>query len=208
VQQLLGEAAQDGERITRREVKQLSDEYVTMSSELLPTEIKEKAANGTIPTRFLAPLVQELDKLPEVHQVAIRQEAAEQPDVDNIKTLTNSARNLAKYLDAAAQVQTLRHAKIDIEMALEEALRLDCLSTTAEVVKQATQLEQSATKLYTTWRRLRGLCDRLYVDTGSSNPHLRSILGALSALSGEIVQVPLDEAGEKQARFKVLEPEV
>ena len=60
VQQLVSEAAQKGDRITRREVKQLSDEWTAMSSELLPDEIKEKAAEGSLPARHLAPLVREM----------------------------------------------------------------------------------------------------------------------------------------------------
>jgi hypothetical protein len=44
VQRLVSEAAQKGEQITRREVKQLSDEWAAVSSELLPDELKEKAA--------------------------------------------------------------------------------------------------------------------------------------------------------------------
>ncbi len=65
--------------------------------------------------------------------------------------ITSEARSLAKYLDAAAQVQTLRRGNLDIEMALEEALRVDCLNTAADLVKQATQLEQAVAKLYTTF---------------------------------------------------------
>ena len=64
VQQLVSDAAQRGEHITRREVRQISDEWTAMTSDLLPTELKEKAANNTIPTRYLAPLVKEMQKLP------------------------------------------------------------------------------------------------------------------------------------------------
>ncbi|MGB5596590.1 MAG: hypothetical protein WBM32_23800, partial [Crocosphaera sp.] len=49
VQKLVSEAAQNGDRITRREVKQLSDEWTAMSSDLLPSEVKEKAEEGTLP---------------------------------------------------------------------------------------------------------------------------------------------------------------
>ncbi len=204
IQQLVSEAAQKGDRITRREVKQLSDEWTAMSSELLPTEVKEKASDGTLPARYLAPLVKELEKLPSTHLAAIQKEIQESPDVDTAKTLTTSARNLAKYLDAAAQVQALRKTPIDIEMALEEALRLDCLNTTSDLVKQATQLEQMVGKLYTTWKRIGKLADRLYVDTGASNPNLRSLLTALETLSGEMIEVQLDESGEITIRLRVM----
>jgi hypothetical protein len=91
-----------------------------------------------------------------------------------------------------------------MEMALEEALRVDCLSTAAELVKQATQLEQTVAKLYGTWKRLGNLADRLYVDTGASCPHLRSLLTALELLTGETLEVALDEEGERTVRLKVL----
>ena len=205
VQKMVSEAAQKGDRITRREVKQLSDEWTAMSSELLPEEVKEKATEGSLSPRYLAPLVKELEKLPDSHLETIQKEVAESPDVDTVKLLTSEARNLAKYLDAAAQVQTLRKAPLDLEMALEEALRLDCLNTAADLVKQATQLEQAVAKLYTTWKRLGGLSDRLYVDTGASNPHLRSLLTSLESLTSEVIEVPLDEVGEHTVRLRVVD---
>lgn len=204
VQRLVSEAAQKGDRITRREVKQLSDEWTAMTSELLPPEVKEKAAEGTLPPRHLAPLVKEMEKLPDTHIEAIQKEVAETPDVDTVKMLTSEARNLAKYLDAAAQVQTLKKFPVDLEMALDEALRLDCLNTAADLVRQATQLEQTVAKLYTTWKRLGSLSDRLYVDTGASNPNLRSLLTCLESLSSEVIEVQLDDGGDRTVRLKVM----
>lgn len=204
VQKLVSDAARQGDRITRREVKQLSDEWMAMSSDLLPEEVKEKAAEGTLPARHLAPLVKELEKLPDSHIGTIKKEIAASPDVDTIKEMTSEARSLSKYLDAAARVQTLRRGNLDIEMALEEALRLECLNTAADLVKQATQLEQFVAKLYTTWKRLGSLADRLYVDTGASNPHLRSMLTCLETLTGEVIEVELDEGGKRMVRLRVI----
>ncbi|MGL5874580.1 MAG: hypothetical protein ACRC2R_19805 [Xenococcaceae cyanobacterium] len=207
VQQLVGEAAAKGDRITRREVKQLTDEWTAMSSELLPDEVKEKAQEGALPARHLAPLVKELEKLPNAHLEPIQKEIAENPDIDTVKNLTSSARNLAKYLDAAAQVQTLKKSPIDLEMALEEALRLDCLNTAADLVKQSINLEQLVAKLYTTWKRIGSLSDRLYVDTGASNPHLRSMLASLESLSSEVIEVQLDDSGDRTVRLRVMTDE-
>jgi hypothetical protein len=204
IQQLITEAAQKGDRITRREVKQLADEWTTMNSDLLPDEVKEQAASGSLPSRFLSPLVKEMEKLPESHITAIQDEIREKPDSDTIKSVTTEAKSLAKYLDAASQVQTLRKANIDLEMALEEALRLDCLGTAADLVKQATQMEQAAVKLFTTWKRMGKLADRLYVDTGASNPYLRSLLSALEMLSGDIIEVDLDDSGDSTVRLRIL----
>jgi hypothetical protein len=145
-----------------------------------------------------------MEKLPESHLNALREEVAARPDVDTVKQVTSDARYLAKYLDAAAQVQALQASSLDMEMALEEALRLDCLNTAADLVKQASQLEQTVGKLYTTWKRLGSLSDRLYVDTGASTPHLRSLLNCLDRLAGEVIEVPLDDAGDQIIRLKIV----
>lgn len=204
IQQLVSEAAQKGDRITRREVKQLSDEWTAMSSELLPEEIKEKASEGLLPARHLAPLVKEMEKLPDIHLDEIQKEIAESPDIDTVKLMTTEAKNLAKYLDAAAQVQTLRESPVDLEMALEEAMRLQCINTAADLVKQANNLEQTVGKLYTTWKRMGNLADRLYVETGASNPHLRSLLTCLDTLTNETIEVRLDEGGDRLIRLKII----
>lgn len=203
VQQLVSEAAQKGDRITRREVKQLTDEHTAMSSDLLPPEIKEKASEGILPPRHLAPLIKEMEKLPDLQIEEIKKEIAENPDLDTVKRMTSEAKSLAKYLDAASQVETLRGSSVDLELALEEALRLDCLNITADLVKQAINLEQTVGKLYTNWKKLGSFADRLYVETGASNPHLRSLLSCLEKLTSEAIEVRLDEGGEKIIRLRI-----
>ncbi|PNW58599.1 UNVERIFIED_CONTAM: hypothetical protein BEN50_06150 [Euhalothece sp. KZN 001] len=207
VQKLVSEAAEGGDRITRREVKELSDQWTAMSSELVPPNVKEQAENGSLSPRYLAPLVKEMEKLPSSHLKQIQEEVEENPDVDTVKQLTSEAKNLSKYLDAAAQVQAIHNADLDLEMALEEALRLDCLNTAADLVKQATSLEQIVAKLYTTWKRVGSLADRLYVETGASNPHLRSMLSALEKLSNDTIEVPLDDSSDRVVRLKIIHNE-
>ncbi len=204
VQQLITEAATRGDKITRREVKQLSEEWTAMSSDLLPEELKAKAADGSMPPRYLAPLVKEMERLPELHQQAMQKEIIDNPDVDNVKELTVSARNLTRYLDAGAQVQTINQSTVDLSIALEEALRVGCLPVASDLLKQAANLEQNLTKFYMTWKRIGTLADRLYVDTGASTPHLRSLLNCLERLSGEIIEIPLDEVGENTIRVRIL----
>lgn len=204
VQLLVSEAAQNGNRVTRREVKQLTDQWMAMSSEVLPEQVKEKAADGSLSSRHLAPLVKEMEKLPEIHLKQFQEQMAQSPDVDTVKSLTSSARTLAKYLDSAAQVQTINRASLDMEMALEEALRLDCLHTAADLVKQAGQLEQTVGKFYTIWKRLGTIADRLYVDTGASTPNLRALLNTLESLSKTVIEVPLDETTDNIVRLKIV----
>jgi hypothetical protein len=201
VQQLVSEAARKGDRITRREVRQLADEWTAVTSDLLPENVKEKAANQTIPSRYLAPLVKQMEKLPPVHQVPLQEAVAESPDVDTLKQVTAEARYLAKYLEAATQVQALNLESIDLELALEEALRIGCLNSTADLVNQAAQLEQTVAKLYTTWRRVNHLIDRLHVDAGASTPHLRSLLSCLDPLANETIEVQLGNSNGRAAHI-------
>ncbi len=205
IQQLVTDAARNGDRITRREVRQLADEWTAMSSELLPDTVKAKAADNSLPSRYLAPLVREMEKLPESHQNVLRQEVAENPDVDTLKQVTSEARYLAKYLDAAAHVQALNDDSLDLETALLEAQRLGCINIAADLVNQASQLEQTITKLYTTWKRIGSLADRLYVDTGASTPNLRSLLSCLEHLAGEVIEVQLGGATERTIRLQIQE---
>ena len=207
VQQMVTEAARRGEQVTRKEVKQLADEWTAMTSDLIPETVREKAANNTIPTRYLAPLVKEMEKLPPSHQDTLRAEAARNPDVDTLKQITSEARYLSKYIAAASQVQTIDPDIINLEQALEEALRVGCLNSTADLVKQATQLEQATANLYTAWRRLNKLAERVYVDSGESTPQLRALLSALTPLTNEIIEIQLGSANSpstKTIRLQVL----
>jgi hypothetical protein len=196
------------QRITRREVKQLSDQWTAMTSDLLPPEVKEKAATSTLPPRYLAPLVRELEKLPESHQTVLRAEVAASPDVSTLKQVTAEARNLARYLSSSADLQALNIESVNLELALEEALRLGCLNITADLVYQAAQLEQAIAKLYTTWKRVSSLNEKLYVESGSSTPHLRSLLSCLQRLSGEVLEVqlgdPQNDTDSRIIRLQVL----
>lgn len=205
IQQLITDAAKKGDRITRREVRQLADEWTAMSSELLPEPVKAKAAENTLPSRYLAPLVKEMEKLPESHQQELRREIAENPDIDTIKEVTSEAKYLAKYLNAAANVQALNDDSLDLERALQEAIRLGCINVAADLVNQASQLEQTIAKLYTTWKRISSLADRLYVDTGASTPNLRSLLSCLEPLGGEVMEVNIGGNGERTIRLQIQE---
>ncbi|WP_127052789.1 MULTISPECIES: hypothetical protein [Nostocaceae] len=205
VQQMVSEAAQKGDRITRREVRQLTDEWTAMSSDLLPEEVREKAADNTLPPRYIAPLVKEMEKLPESHQKALQRDIAANPDVDTLKQATTEARQLGKYLKSAAQVQALTEENVDIETALEEAQRIGCLSIAADLVNQASQMEQSIAKLYMTWKKISNLADRLYVDTGASTPNLRSLLTCVEPLGGEIMELQLSGATQHTIRLQIQE---
>jgi hypothetical protein len=197
VQQMVTEAATRGEQITRREVRQLTEDWTATTSDLVPPILKEKVANSTIPTRYLAPLVKEMEKLPEAHQTLLQAELEESPDIDTLKQVTAEARYLAKYLLSSAQTQALNDKNLNLEEALEEALRLGCLNTAADLVAQSAQLEQMVAKLYTTWKRVGALVDRLYTDAGSSTPHLQKVLRCLEPLSSELLEVQIGEVGIK-----------
>ena len=211
VQQIVSEAARRGEQITRKEVKNLSDDWTAMNSTLIPQSVRQKAADNTIPTRYLTPLVKEMEKLPPSHQQTLKNEVDENPDVDTLKQVTAEAKYLSRYIEAASQVQSLDAAQVNLELALDEALRVGCLNSAADLVNQATQLEQAAVKLYTAWKRINKLSDRVYVDSGESTPHLRSLLNALSPLCSELIEVQLGDASSasaRQIRLRVLPDEI
>ncbi len=207
VQVMVSEAAGKGDRITRREVRQINDEWTAMTSDLLPQEVKAKAADNTLPTRYIAPLVKELEKLPESHQESLQGELEINPDVDTLKQVTTEARNLAKYLKASAQVQALDKQRVDIESALIEAQRVGCLNIAADLVNQASQMEQMIAKLYMTWKRISNLADRLYVDTGASTPNLRSLLDSVEPLGGEVMELQISDASDRSIRLQIQETE-
>ncbi len=210
VQQIVSEAARRGDQITRKEVRNLTDEWTAMTSDLVPESVRAKVSDNTIPTRYLTPMVKEMAKLPPSHQQTLKNEVDENPNVDMLKQVTAEAKYLSRYIEAASQVQTLELANVDLELALDEALRVGCLNSTADLVNQATQLEQAAVKLYTAWKRINKLSDRVYVDSGESTPHLRSLLGALSPLCSELIEVQLgevDSATSRHIRLKMLSDE-
>jgi hypothetical protein len=83
---------------------------------------------------------------------------------------------------------------------------LDVLGILSDAVYQAQQLESAVLRLHTSWRRLNGLQERLWVESGSSTPHLRELITALQSLSGNTMRVSLGElAGGKRVRLQLVE---
>ena len=206
VQQLISEAANEGQQITRTQVRRLSDQYTSATSELLPQIIRERTQQNLLPPKVVAPLVRELARLPELQQEDLRRVLQEEPEIEQIKNVTLTARWLTKAAEAGLAVRALQHESIDLEKAMQEAQRLDMLGLVADVVGQAQQLEQAVLKLHTSWRRLGGLHERLWLESGSSTPYLRSLLQGLEALSGSNLRVSLGElAGGKKLRLQLVE---
>jgi len=73
------------------------------------------------------------------------------------------------------------------------------------LVNQASQMEQNIAKLYLVWKRISNLADRLYVDTGASTPNLRSLLGCIEPLGGEMMEIKLNGATEHTIRLQIQE---
>lgn len=206
VQQLISEAANEGQQITRTQVRRLSDQYTSATSELLPQIIRERTQQNLLPPKVVAPLVRELARLPELQQEDLRRVLQEEPEIEQIKNVTLTARWLTKAAEAGLAVRALQHESIDLEKAMQEAQRLDMLGLVADVVSQAQQLEQAVLKLHTSWRRLGGLHERLWLESGSSTPYLRSLLQGLETLSGSNLRVSLGElAGGKKLRLQLVE---
>ena len=206
VQQMISEAANEGQQITRKQVRRLSDEFTAATSPLLPEEIRQRTADNLLPPRAVAPLVKELAKLPEDQQEDLRKVLREEPELERVKEVTCTARWLSKAAEAALAVRAFQQGELDFEKALQEAQRLDALGLLADAVGQAQALESAVLKLHTSWRRLGGLQERLWVESGSSTPHLRELLTALQSLSGSTLRVSLGElAGGKRLRLQLVE---
>jgi hypothetical protein len=206
VQLMIAEAANEGQPITRKQVRRLADEFTAATSPLLPEEVRQRTAENLLPPRAVAPLVKELAKLPEEQQQDLRQVLREEPELDRVREVTHTARWLSKAAEAALAVRAFQVDQLDFDKALQEAQRLDALGVLADAVGQAQMLESAVLKLYTSWRRLGGLQERLWLESGSSTPHLRELVTALQTLSGSTLRVSLGElAGGKRVRLQLVE---
>ena len=206
VQLMIAEAANEGQEITRKQVRRLSDEFTAATSPLLPEEIRQRTADNLLPPRAVAPLVKELAKLPEGQQEELRRVLREEPELERVKDVTSTARWLSKAAEAGLAVRAFQQGQLDFDKALQEAQRLDALGLLADAVGQAQALESAVLKLHTNWRRLGGLQERLWLESGSSTPHLRELLTALQSLSGSTLRVSLGElAGGKRVRLQLVE---
>jgi hypothetical protein len=144
--------------------------------------------------------------LPEAQQEDLRRALREEPELERVRDVTLTARWLDKAAQAALAVRAFQQGNLDFEKAIQEAQRLDALGLLADAVGQAQALESAVLKLHTSWRRLGGLQERLWVESGSSTPHLRELLTALQSLSGSTLRVSLGElAGGKRLRLQLVE---
>ncbi|MFN5193712.1 MAG: hypothetical protein ACK5E6_04685 [Cyanobacteriota bacterium] len=206
VQMMISEAANEGQQITRKQVRRLHDEFTAATSPLLPEEIRRRTAENMLPPRAVAPLVKELARLPEPQQDDLRRVLADEPELDRVRDVTLTARWLHRISDSGLAVRAFQQGDLDLEKALQEAQRLDVLGLLADAVGQARQLEAAVLKLHTSWRRLGGVQERLWLESGSSTPQLRRLLDALQTLCGSTMRVSLGElAGGKRVRLQLVE---
>ena len=206
VQLMISEAANEGQEITRKQGRRLADEFTAATSPLLPEEIRERTQQNLLPPKAVAPLVRELAKLPEPQQEDLRKVLRDEPELDRIKDVTHTARWITKATESGEAVRAFQQGELDLEKAMQEAQRLDALGLLADAVGQAHALESAVLKLHTSWRRLGGLQERLWVESGSSTPYLRDVLSVLQSLSGATMRVSLGElAGGKRVRLQLVE---
>ncbi len=206
VQQLISEAANEGNEITRKQVRRLTDEFTSATSPLLPEEIRQRTQENLLPPRLVAPLVRELSKLPNLHQEALQQSLKEEPEIDCIKDVTNTARWMGKSINASVSIRALQKTDLNIEKAMQEAQRIEALGLLSDAFTQAQSLEASVVKLHSAWRRLGGIQERLWLESGSSTPYLREVLDALQTLNGATFRVSLGElSGGKTIRLQLVE---
>ncbi len=206
VQQMISEAANEGQEITRKQVKRLSDEFTSVTSPLLPEEVRQRTQENLLPPRMVAPLVKELAKLPELQLEDIKGKLSEQPDVEFIKDMTSNARWISKSLEASLSLKSFQEKDLNLEKAIQEAQRLDSLGLLSDAVGQARAIEGAVIKLYMSWKRVALLYEKLWIESGSSTPYLREVLEALQVLTGHNIRVSLGElGGGKKLRLQIVE---
>jgi len=77
---------------------------------------------------------------------------AENPDVECLNKKVTTGALPGKSIWMLLPMSRLDDS-LDLEGALEEALRLGCINIAADLVNQASQMEQTIAKLYTTWKK-------------------------------------------------------
>ena len=206
VQQMISNAANEGQEITRKQVRRLNEDFLSVTSPLLPDEIRQKTQSNLLPSRVVAPLVKELSKLSENQQDILRGTLKDEPEVDCIKDVTNTARWIAKSTDTSLSLRALQSSDVSIEKAMQEAQRLDALGVLSDALAQSQVIESSVLKLYTACKRLGGLNEKLWIESGSSTPYLRDLIAILQTLSGATMRISLGElAGGKRIRLQMVE---
>ncbi len=206
VQQMIAEEANKGKEITRRDVRRLSDEFTSVTSPLLPEEIRQKTQENLLPPKLVAPLAKELSKLPETIQEDLRKILIDSPDVESVKEVTTDAKWISKTNDALLSLKALQIEGLNIDQATKEAKRINSLGFLVDAFTQAKTIESSVIRLYSAWRRLEDLNERLWLESGRSTPHLRDVLNALQQLSGASMRVSLGQLfGGKNIRLQIVE---
>ncbi len=206
VQQMIAESANEGNEITRKDVRRLSDEFTSATSPLLPEEIRQRSQENLLPPRFVAPLAKELSKLPEGLQEDLRKVLRDSPDLDAVKDVTSTAKWIGKSNDASLSLRILQGDDLNLDKATREAQRIDSLGFLVDAFTQAKVIEGSVLRLYSSWRRLGDINEKLWLESGSSTPHLRDVLNALQKLSGSTMRVSLGELfGGKKIRLQIVE---
>ena len=206
VQQMISEAANEGNEITRKQVRRLTDQFTSATSSLLPEEVRQRTQDNLLPPRIVAPLVRELAKLPDIQQEDLKQCLRDEPEIDSIKKITTKARSMRKSLDASFALRALQVVDLNLEKAMQEAERLDVLGLLADSLTQAQSIEASVLRFHNSWKKLGGLQERIWLESGSSTPYLRELLNILQTLSGTTMRVSLGElAGGKRIRLQIVE---
>ncbi len=206
VQQLIAESANEGNEITRKQVRRLSDDFTSATSDLLPEEVRERAQANLLPSKLLAPLVKELTKLPVSQQEELKHALREEQDIQSLKDVTSAARCIGRAIDASMSLRAFQGLELNLEKATQEAQRINVLGFLSDAFGQAKAIESSVLRLHTAWRRLDDLHEKLWLESGSSTPDLRNVLNALQTLTGATMRVSLGEiSGGKKVRLQLVE---
>ncbi len=206
VQQMIADSANEGKEITRKQVKRLADDFTSATSDLLPEEIRERAQANLLPSKVVAPLVRELSKLPKNQQEEFREALKDEQGLESLKDVASTAKCITRAIDASMSLRAFNQLELNLEKATQEAKRINALGFLSDAFGQAKNVEASVLRLYTAWRRLEHLHEKIWLESGSSTPYLRDVLNALQTLTGSTMRISLGEiAGGKKIRLQIVE---
>ena len=113
---------------------------------------------------------------------------------------------MGKAIDASFSLRAFQQLELNLEKATQEAHRINTLGFLTDAFSQAKTVETSVLRLHTASQRLHDLYEKLWIESGSSTPHLRSVLNALQTLTGATMRVSLGElSGGKKIRLQIAE---
>ena len=182
-------AMEEGPVLRKGDIRQKIDEWEATTSDILPASIKKRLNDGSLPVAKVAPVVRELQQMPEQLAIHFTEELSEPEFVaEELKQVHKDAKNVNKIVEKLPNIPAIPEELNEgiINESLGDSIYIDF---TAKVVSLAEKVQTYATRLYSAHRALSNAVDKLYCETGASHPHLRQMIAGLDTLAGRTVKI-------------------